>query len=165
MAPADSGTTPLRPRQVAAWSVIVASMLGLAALPPGRVLPPIFATRAAQVGSHRCTPQEFIDQIRPRIAEGLGYLIVNLTGFEHTEILERLTTQIAPALQGVRSALSLPRAWPSGRTRSHRRHQVSAPATNAARRSPRPPALARTAIPFKLSMVPDTAYLRLYLTA
>ena len=51
-----------------------------------------------------CTPQEFVDQVGPLIAEGIDYLIVNLTGFEDTETLELLTTQVAPALQGAQSA-------------------------------------------------------------
>jgi alkanesulfonate monooxygenase SsuD/methylene tetrahydromethanopterin reductase-like flavin-dependent oxidoreductase (luciferase family) len=67
-------------------------------------LPPIFAASAGSAGSHLCTPQEFVDQVRPLIAEGIDYLIVNLTGFEDTETLELLTTQVAPALQGVPSA-------------------------------------------------------------
>ena len=67
-------------------------------------LPPIFAASAGSVGSHLCTPQEFVDQVRPLIAEGIDYLIVNLTGFEDVETLELLTTQVAPALQGVPSA-------------------------------------------------------------
>jgi len=67
-------------------------------------LPPIFAASAGSIGSHFCTPQEFVDQVRPVIAEGIDYLIVNLTSFEDTETLELLTTHVAPALQGVQAA-------------------------------------------------------------
>jgi alkanesulfonate monooxygenase SsuD/methylene tetrahydromethanopterin reductase-like flavin-dependent oxidoreductase (luciferase family) len=67
-------------------------------------LPPIFAATAGSIGSHLCTPQEFVDQVRPLIAEGIDYLVVNLTGFEDIETLELLATKVVPALQGVEVA-------------------------------------------------------------
>jgi alkanesulfonate monooxygenase SsuD/methylene tetrahydromethanopterin reductase-like flavin-dependent oxidoreductase (luciferase family) len=66
-------------------------------------LPPIFAAGAGSMGSHLCTPQEFVDQVRPLIAEGIDYLIVNLTGFDDVETLELLATRVGPALQGAPS--------------------------------------------------------------
>ena len=62
-------------------------------------LPAIFAARP---GTHMCTPEEFVDQVQELVAEGIDYLIVNLTGFEDSETLELLATQVGPVLQNVK---------------------------------------------------------------
>jgi alkanesulfonate monooxygenase SsuD/methylene tetrahydromethanopterin reductase-like flavin-dependent oxidoreductase (luciferase family) len=62
-------------------------------------LPPIFAATA---GPNMGTPEEFIARLRPLVAEGIDYLIVNLTGFEDAETLELLATEVGPALQSIR---------------------------------------------------------------
>jgi alkanesulfonate monooxygenase SsuD/methylene tetrahydromethanopterin reductase-like flavin-dependent oxidoreductase (luciferase family) len=59
-------------------------------------LPPLMKNASQR---YICTPAEFVDRIQPIMAEGIDYLIVNLTGFEDIETLELLATHVAPALQ------------------------------------------------------------------
>jgi len=59
-------------------------------------LPPLM-TGASQ--RYMCTPAEFVERVHPILAEGIDYVIVNLTGFEDIETLELLAAHVLPALQ------------------------------------------------------------------
>jgi alkanesulfonate monooxygenase SsuD/methylene tetrahydromethanopterin reductase-like flavin-dependent oxidoreductase (luciferase family) len=46
-----------------------------------------------------CKPDELVDVIRPMVAAGTDYVVVNLTSYEDVETVELLATRVAAALQ------------------------------------------------------------------
>lgn len=46
------------------------------------------------------TPGDLIARLRPILATGIDYVIVNLTGYDDTETVELLAEQVVPAVQG-----------------------------------------------------------------
>jgi alkanesulfonate monooxygenase SsuD/methylene tetrahydromethanopterin reductase-like flavin-dependent oxidoreductase (luciferase family) len=47
------------------------------------------------------TPEHLIERLRPVLATGIDYVVVNLTGYDDTETLELLADQVVPRVQGM----------------------------------------------------------------
>lgn len=47
------------------------------------------------------TPRDLIERLRPALAAGIDYLVLNLTGYDDIETLELLADQVAPEIQGM----------------------------------------------------------------
>jgi len=61
-------------------------------------LGPLFATDARR---NMGMPRDLIERLRPIIASGIGYVVVNLTGYDDIETVELLARRVVPEVQGL----------------------------------------------------------------
>jgi len=61
-------------------------------------LGPLFATDARR---NMGTPRDLIERLRPILAGGIGYVVVNLTGYDDIETVELLARRVVPEVQGL----------------------------------------------------------------
>ena len=63
---------------------------------------PLFATDARR---NMGTPRDLIERLRPILASGIGYVVVNLTGYDDIETVELLARRVVPEVQGLAASV------------------------------------------------------------
>ncbi|MGH7431121.1 MAG: hypothetical protein ACREI5_04800 [Candidatus Methylomirabilales bacterium] len=61
-------------------------------------LGPFFTTDARR---NMGMPRDLIERLRPILARGIGYVVVNLTGYDDMETVELLARRVVPEVQGL----------------------------------------------------------------